>query len=456
MRRCSWASHPGGKSASPVQTQMARRKFRSNQRHEPSTERSFQEYISSIPAPQTSRTELMRMVRGGEDTFLELKVKLSNTEKIAQEIVALANTGGGLMVFGVNDQMRVEGLDDAEGVQEELVRICREEIQPAIVPFIDRVAFDSGRRIVALDVVGKTRPYRTRDGRFYIRIGSEKREASREELSALIDEARPFRYENVPAIGAGLADIDEAHLWSFVKEFEGDAFDETSVLGYPTDEVLKRDLLLAVAIGNETIPTVAALLLFGRDERVADLLPRSSITATRFAGDTTQAPVIERAQLTGNLHTLYESAFHFINRYCDLWDARPRRFPASDVEDAPIAARANYHRGAISEVIANALVHRDLALRDFVTRLHIFDHSIEIINPRRSVGFAPSAQKAIRYGVPQRINPQLTAIFYNRAYGLTLTHGGLPELLHNSRTFSGRRAEIFAFNDEFRLRFYGV
>ncbi|HEX8889048.1 MAG TPA: RNA-binding domain-containing protein [Pyrinomonadaceae bacterium] len=435
---------------------MARRKFRSNQRHEPSTERSFQEYISSIPAPQTSRTELMRMVRGGEDTFLELKVKLSNTEKIAQEIVALANTGGGLMVFGVNDQMRVEGLDDAEGVQEELVRICREDIQPPLVPFIDRVAFDSGRRIVALDVVGKTRPYRTRDGRFYIRIGSEKREASREELSSLIDEARPHRYENVPTIGATLADIDEAHLWSFVKEFEGDAFEEASVTGYPTEEVLKRDLLLAVPNGSETIPTIAAVLLFGRDTRVAELLPRSSITVTRFAGDTTQSPVIERTQLLGNLHTLYEATLTFIKRYCDLWDVRPRKFPASDVEESPIVARANYHGGAIGEGLANALVHRDLALRDMVTRVHVFDRSIEIINPRRSIGFAPSALKAIRYGVPQRLNPQLTSLFYNSAYGLQLARGGLPELMRNTRTFSGRRAEIFALNDEFRLRFYGT
>jgi ATP-dependent DNA helicase RecG len=399
----------------------------------------------------------MRLVRGGEDTFLELKVKLSNTEKIAQEIVALANTGGGLMVFGVNDQLRVEGLDDAEGVQGDLVRICREEIQPPLVPFIDRVAFDNGRRIVALDVVGRSRPYRTRDGRFYIRIGSEKREASREELSSLIEEARPLRYENVPAIGATLADVDEAHLWSFVKEFEGDAFDEASVVGYPTKDVLERDLLLAVAAGSETIPTVAAVLLFGHDERVSQLLPRSQIVATRFAGDTTQSPVIERAQLTGNLHTLFEAALSFISRYCDLWDARPRKFPASEVGDAPVMARANYHRGALGEGVANALVHRDLALKDFVTRLHVFDRSVEIINPRRSVGFAPVAQKAIRYGVPQRLNPQLASMFYSTAYGLALSRPcGLPDLLRQSRLFSGRRAEIFAFNDEFRLRFYGV
>ncbi len=181
---------------------MARRRFRSNQRHEPATERSFQEYILSTSAPQTSRLELLRLIRGGEDTYLELKVKLSNSEKIAQEIVALANTGGGLIVFGVNDQLRVEGVDDPESVQEQLVKICREEIQPPIVPFIDRVAFDNGRRVVALDVEGKRRPYRTRDGRFYLRIGAEKREkATREELSALLDETRPFNYYMCPFQG---------------------------------------------------------------------------------------------------------------------------------------------------------------------------------------------------------------------------------------------------------------
>src|SRR5580765_8615286 len=164
---------------------MARRRFRSNQRHEPTTERSFQEYILSTPAPQTSRTELLRLIRGGEDTFLELKVKLSNTEKIAQGIVALANTGGGVIVFGVNDQLRVEGIDHPEEVQNELVRICREEVSPSIIPFIDRIAFDNGRRIVALEVEGKRRPYRTRDGRLFIRVGADKRETSPEELSSL-------------------------------------------------------------------------------------------------------------------------------------------------------------------------------------------------------------------------------------------------------------------------------
>src|SRR5437868_11545808 len=231
---------------------MARKRFRSSQRNEPVTDRSFQEYLYQTAAPLTTRTELMRLVRGGEDTYLELKVKLSNSERIAQGIVALANTGGGVIVFGVNDQLRVEGIDHPEEVQDELVRICREEVSPPIIPFIDRLAFDNGRRIVALEVEGKRRPYRTRDGRFFIRIGADKREAYPEELATLFDESRPLRYENVAALGASFVDIDEALLWSFVREFEGDAFDGASATGYPTKAVLERDLVLTTGDNGES------------------------------------------------------------------------------------------------------------------------------------------------------------------------------------------------------------
>src|SRR2546423_5652128 len=116
---------------------MARKRFRSSQRNEPVTDRSFQEYLYQTAAPLTTRTELMRLVRGGEDTYLELKVKLSNSERIAQGIVALANTGGGGIVFGVDDQLRVGGVDHPEKGQDGLVRICREEILPLIITFID-------------------------------------------------------------------------------------------------------------------------------------------------------------------------------------------------------------------------------------------------------------------------------------------------------------------------------
>jgi ATP-dependent DNA helicase RecG len=434
---------------------MARRRFRSNQRHEPVTERSFQEYLYSSGAPQTSRTELMRMVRGGEDTYLELKVKLSNSERIAQGIVALANTGGGVIVFGVNDQLRVEGLDHPEEVQDELVRICREEIVPPLIPFIDRLAFDNGRRIVALDVQGKQRPYRTREGRFFVRIGAEKHEATDGELSALLDDVRPFAFERLPALGATIDAIDEAHLWSFMRAFAGGAFDEKTVQGYPTEEILERYLLLAANNAGGLVPTFGGVLLFGRDDDVARLLPQYAITITRFSGDTSQSPIVERIELTGNLATLYEAVLKFLNRYVDLWDARPS-LPRSFDNQPGVPARANYQRAAVCEAVANALIHRDLALREIKTRIHIFDRGIEFVNARRSAGFSLAGARAIKFGVQQRLNPQIASIFTNPAYGLTLPGGGVPMLLQKTRTFSGRLPDIVALNDEFRLRIHGV
>lgn len=430
---------------------MARKRFRSNQRHEPATERSFHEYYLSTPAPQTSRTELLRLIRGGEDTYLELKVKLSNPERIAQGIVALANTGGGTIIFGVNDQLRIEGLDDPEGVQEELVRICREDIEPPLFPYIDRISFDSGRRIVAVDIEGKRRPYRTRDGRFYLRLGAEKREATREELSELVDEARPLNYENMPVAGATIDDIDEAHLWTYLRAFEGDAVDKAVSTGYPTADVLQRDLLLATEYSGDVVPTVAGLLLFGKDERVASLIPRSVITVTRFAGDSVQAPVVERFNVAGHLLTLYELTLRFIRRYADLLDVRPKKTAG----DSPIAPRPTYSDAAVQEAVSNLIVHRDFSVRE-PTRIHLFDHSIELINPRRSAGFAPLAQRAIRYGIPQRLNPQTMAVFSSPAYGVKLPIGGLPMLIREAKVFAGRRPEIAALNDEFRLRIHAA
>ena len=79
---------------------MPRRKYRHSQRFDSQADRSHAEYLLSQPAQITTRTELLRLIRGGEDTYLELKVRLSNSEKITQGIVALANTNGGTIIFG--------------------------------------------------------------------------------------------------------------------------------------------------------------------------------------------------------------------------------------------------------------------------------------------------------------------------------------------------------------------
>lgn len=430
---------------------MPRKKIRYNQRPETSGDRSFQEYVLNQPAPQTTRSELLRLIRGGEDTYLELKVKLSNSEKLAKGIVALANTAGGTMIFGVSDQLRIEGVTNAEEVQQELARICREDIFPPLLPLLDCIAFDSGRRIVVLDVEGRRRPYRTKDGRFYLRIGAEKREVAREELSNWLDEIRPLAYENIPIQDASEKDFDDALLWSFANAFEDLTLGKNI---YQTAEFLKKDLLLAIGNSDEFMPTVAAVLLFGKNERVAELVPRSTITVTRFSGINGNAQMVESIQLNGNLLSLFESTINFIKRYTDLLREKPKKSNANG--NAPIEARQNYHLFAIREAIINALIHRDLAVKDVPTRILIFDNCIEIINPRRTNGFVPPASRAIRYGITQRLNPQIASIFTKREYGTNVPKGGLPMLLRQTSLFSGQRTELYTTNDEFKLKIFGV
>lgn len=429
---------------------MPRKKFRHSPRLDSQGDRPFHEYLHNQPAQITTRSELLRLIRGGEDTYLELKVKLSNPERIAQGIVALANTDGGTIIFGVNDHLRIEGVPNPEWVQEELTRICREDIVPSVVPMIDSIAFDSGKRVVAIEIEGKKKPYRTRDGRFYMRFGAEKREVTRSELSMWLDEIRPLGFENIPLTGMSADDFDDGLLWSFAGAFE-DTMPVSSL--YNTTDFLKKDLLLAAGAGEDFFPTVAAVLLFGKNDRVAELLPRTSLTIARFSGTNGNAQLIEKTEIHGNLLTQFEASLKFIKRYVDLRADRPVRNKLGS--DTAVRPRSNYHSDSIIEAVANAIVHRDLAIRDIPTRIVIYDDSIEFINARRTNGFVPPASRAIRYGVTQRINPQITAIFQRPEYGTHLPEGGLPMLLRESHVFSGRRAEVYTSNDEFKLKLFG-
>jgi len=406
----------------------------------------------------TSRGELVRMVRGGEDTYLELKVRFSNVEKLTAEIIALANTAGGAIAFGVNDQLRIEGVDDPESIETQLRDICANYIQPPVFPYINKVAFDSGRRIVILEVDTDDRPHRTLDDRFYIREGSTKRETTREELSLLMRETRLTSFEQVPVFDAEIEnDIDESLFWSYVRGVNPGYWGE-QLKGFPTDSAL-RDMGLAVKIEDELSLTVGGLLLFGLSDRVADLAPHAHLRVTRYSGDDHNSPVIEQSILQGNLFRLFDGALSFINRYVDLWEARPSRKTRERHSDEGsfLQSRAGYHRGAVIEALTNSLVHRDWrdwSGRDRQARINVYDDSVEFINPSQ----APELPIiSLRYGVTDPDNPRLKAIFTNQHYGLPMAHGGVPMICAETINFTRRAPDGPSIsNGEFRLKILGL
>lgn len=427
---------------------MGRKKLRPQRsKFEPTSERTFYERLLNSEYNNVDRIDLYNLIRGGEDTYLELKVRLTNNDKIAAEIVALANSGGGAIIFGVNDNRLIEGVDDAEQVEEDLRFICRTQIVPPVYPYIDKVAFDNGRRIVVLEIDEKRAPHYAFDNRYFIREGSTKREATGEEVVAMFARLRPTGFESVPLYGATVNDLDESFIWSYIRELQGELFKSKG--SYPTDLVV-REMQLGLDYADQVVPTVCGLLLFGQSARCQEIFPRNRIQLVRISGDTSQQPVIEKSEFSGNVATIFERAISFIGRYADLWDTPTLRARAADRE--PIEGRANYQRAVITEALTNALVHRDYCIREQPIRLTIYDKRIEISNPC----VAGLMRKGIElYGVVNVPNPRLKAIFKSPAYGLKTVTGGIPQLRRSCLKFAGREPKISILPEEFKIEIPG-
>ena len=107
------------------------------------------------------------------------------------------------------------------------------------------------------------------------------------------------------------------------------------------------------------------------------------------------------------------------------------------------------HSGETSKIVIQE-VYENKDNFSFLKKLN--DNSIEFVNPRRTNGFVPPASKAIRFGISQRINLQISSIFRRREYGVKLPQGGLPMILKQSQLFSGKRVELYTSGDQFKLK----
>jgi ATP-dependent DNA helicase RecG len=412
----------------------------------------FEQKLNGRYSRTLDRTDLLNLIRGGEDTYVEFKIRLVNTEKVTAEIVALANSGGGVIIFGVNDQRRLEGVDDPEQVEEMLIDICRNQIKPALLPRIDKVSYDSGIRVVVLQVDDRRGPHSALDNRYYIRIGSTKREADGDELAQLFTRFRCAHFEDLPLVASTVEDVDEALVWSYIRDIEGQAFREPD--GFPTGQAL-RDLRLAVDYGARITPTVAGFLLFGTNSSVQAIIPQSQIELVRYSGGDSRSAVVERAQFFGNVGSLFDQGLSFIKRYVDLWESRPARAILGLPEGAadPIPCRANYPKDPVTEALTNLIVHRSYSTIAQPSRVLIFDDRLEFINPFKN---EDDTKKSIEYGVAAKPNPRLHRVFTSAEYGLERIRRGIPALRRAHHAFSKREPRISLQADEFRLELRGI
>lgn len=95
---------------------------------------------------------LRNLVRHGEGSRLEFKMKVKFPEKIVKELVAFANTEGGHLFIGVSDAGVIEGVKFAEEEQFLLERAIEKYIFPVFTYRAYRIRLDNEREVIVYQV----------------------------------------------------------------------------------------------------------------------------------------------------------------------------------------------------------------------------------------------------------------------------------------------------------------
>lgn len=138
--------------------------------------------------------------------------------ELAEELVALLNLEGGVVLLGVADDGGIVGTA-RERLEDWVAELCRTKIEPPIVPMFSWVRDAApGRDVLAVRVtLGPDKPYAhlyDNQRTYYIRVGGTSREASREELERMYQTSGRLRYDMKPVPGAGSMRSTCAVFWT--------------------------------------------------------------------------------------------------------------------------------------------------------------------------------------------------------------------------------------------------
>lgn len=397
----------------------------------------------------TTHTEILEIIKDGENSGVEFKRDEVENHALAKELVALSNLNGGIVLLGVEDDGSIFGLTRPK-LEEWVMTTCRDKIRPTIIPFFEIARDIEPGKDVALvrvtpgyDVHSLLHNNRTT---YFIRVGSQSREASPEELSRLFQQRGTFRAELRPVSGAVLADLDLRRLRDYFKRIRQQEAPSND------DEGGWRTLLLNTEIMIEEGIGVGGMLLFGRAPN--RFLPHAGIDAAAFPGREKDYAARERAALRGPMtpllgsdgevveNGLVEQALEFVRRNTPV--------TATLEDDTRRIEKPTYPPEVLREAIVNALIHRDYLLSSTDIELAVYEDRLEIVSPGRLPnGITPDR---MRTGCRAARNQLLKDIMRDYGYlehmgmgvprkivrGMKAHNGTEPELIDNQETFTLR------------------
>ncbi len=152
--------------------------------------------------------DIIEIIAKGENSSVEFKSSQVQPNSIAKEIVAYANTNGGIILIGVADNGNIEGLSKDKNYEEWIAGISRNNVIPAINLDFNNYKINKIKLVAVTVPKGKDKPYQTNDSKFLVRVGSTNRNASQAELMRLFQQSGFFHFDNTEIENSSVKDID--------------------------------------------------------------------------------------------------------------------------------------------------------------------------------------------------------------------------------------------------------
>ena len=290
-------------------------------------------------------------LRGGDTTSIEAKTFSEySPEQLGPTLSAFANKpGGGTILLGVSerDGINVVGVDDVGDLLKRAANQARNGFRPPIRVDVRALDLD-GKTIGVVNVEGadvNEKPVRwLKDKKAYLRqYDGDYQMAASEEQMLLLRHHRPTA-DAEPVRGSSPHDLDQ----NLVSQYLASAREKTPrLVNYSDEEVLYNTGVVADRQSGEL--SVAGLYALG--EYPQRLLPHLTVTAAVEGNGNVRA--VNRRDFTGSLPVILDDVLEWVRGNVESRQLVTRDGDGLTEYAVPLLAAR--------EVIANALVHRDLS-----------------------------------------------------------------------------------------------
>jgi len=233
-------------------------------------------------------SDLKLILKEGEGLGVEFKEQF--TAKIDRDIVAFANTNGGKIILGVNDQGHIIGeklTNDLKAKINDLARNCQPEID------IKKIEQVSNTVVITIEESAQ-KPHSCSVG-FYRRLDAATQKMNQRELKLLFKESDNLpRFEALPNLQVSWDDISQEKIAQFLEQAK-----------IHLEAVKPKALLESLNLVNKNVINNAGILFFANNPR--RFIFHCEMILLAFKG-TSGTLIYDRVNVQDGLMTQYEQA----------------------------------------------------------------------------------------------------------------------------------------------------